>query len=71
MAKEVFPSSFQCECGNDSHFSENTVRDMKRMSKNKRVRLGDDNNHTIVFYEEKAVEIICPKLGNCTITLYE
>jgi len=70
MAKEIFPSSFECECGNESHFSENTVRDIKRMSKNKRVRLSDDYNHTIVFYEEKAVEIICPKLGNCKITLY-
>jgi len=31
MAKEVFPSSIQCECGNESQFSEDKVRNMKRM----------------------------------------
>lgn len=71
MAKELFPSSFECNCGNESHFCENTVRDMKRMSKKKRVRLGDDYKHTIVFHKEKAVEIICPKLGSCKISAYE
>ena len=67
----MIPSSFECECGNESHFFENTVRDVKRMSKNKRVRLSDDYKHTIVFYEEKAIEIICPKLRNCNISKFE
>ena len=73
MAKEIFPSSYQCDCGHESDFFENTVKEMKRMSKNKKVRLsdGEDDEHTIVFYREEAVEIICPKLGKCIITVYE
>ena len=40
---------------------------MKKMSKKKRVRLGE-GKHTIVFYKGEAIEILCPKLGNCIIT---
>ncbi len=70
MAIKLIPSSFQCDCGHESDFFENTVRDMERMSKIKRVRLGDGEKtgHTIVFYKGKAIEIICPKLGICKIT---
>ena len=67
MAIELFPSSFRCDCGKELHFFENTIRDMKKMSKKKRVRLGEEK-HTIVFYEDEAIEILCPKLGNCIIT---
>ncbi len=55
-AKEVFPSSFECDCDNESHLFKNTVRNMKRMSKKKRVRLGDDYKHTIVFYKGEAID---------------
>jgi len=70
MAVELFPSSFRCDCGHESDFFENTVRDMKNMSKNKRVRLGDgeETEHTIVFYKGEAIEIKCPELGICKIT---
>lgn len=70
MAIEIFPSSFRCDCGHESDFFENTVNEMKKMSKRKRVRLGDgeDEEHTIVFYKGVAIEILCPKLGTCTIT---
>jgi len=39
------------------------------MSHNKQVRLGDsaENEHIIVFDKGKTVEIICPKLGRCTV----
>ncbi|MCG2776210.1 MAG: hypothetical protein L6406_11070 [Desulfobacterales bacterium] len=67
MAIELFPSSFRCDCGKELHFFENTIRDMKKMSKKKRVRLGE-GKHTIVFYKGEAIEILCPKLGNCIIT---
>jgi hypothetical protein len=67
MAKELYPSSFECDCGNESDFFENTVNEMKSMSNGKKVRLSDDFNHTIVFYNGEAVEIICPKLGVCKI----
>ncbi|MBC2713636.1 MAG: hypothetical protein HGJ94_22400 [Desulfosarcina sp.] len=64
---ELFPSSFRCDCGEELDFFENTIRDMKKMSKKKRVRLGE-GKHTIVFYKGEAIEILCPKLGNCSIT---
>ncbi len=42
------------------------------MSKKKEVRLGDsaEDEHTIIFYKGKAVEIICPKLGKCNVSGY-
>ena len=41
MPKEIFPSSYECDCGHQSHFSENTIRGIKAMSRRKKVRLGD------------------------------
>jgi hypothetical protein len=67
MAVEIFPSSFRCDCGQELHFFENTIRDMKKMSTKKQVRLGDDD-HTIVFYKGQAIEILCPELKKCKIT---
>ena len=63
MPKEIFPSSFECDCGHQSDFSENTVRDMKAMSQKKKVYLADSapEEHTIVFYRGKMVAIQCPK----------
>jgi hypothetical protein len=40
---------------------------MKQMSKNKRVRLGEDD-HTVIFYKGEAIEILCPKFKKCKIT---
>jgi hypothetical protein len=73
MAIELIPSSFRCDCGHESDFFEDTVREMEKMSKNKKVELGDaeEAEHTVVFYKGKAVEIKCPKLGICKITGWE
>jgi hypothetical protein len=62
MPREILPSSFECDCGHQSHFFENTIREMKAMSHRKRVRLGDaaPDEHFIVFYQGKMVDIICP-----------
>ena len=46
MAIELFPSSFRCDCAQELDFFENTIREMKKMSKKKRVRLGEEK-HTI------------------------
>src|SRR2546426_4868570 len=63
MPKEIFPSSFAYDCGHQSDFSENTVREMKTMSQKKKVYLADSapEEHTIVFHRGKLVEIQCPK----------
>src|SRR5438105_12191270 len=63
MPKEIFPSSFECDCGHQSDFSERTVRELKAMSQKKKVYPADSEpeEHTIVFYRGKLVEIQCPK----------
>ena len=63
MPKEIFPSSFECDCGHQSDFSERTVREIKTMSQKKKVYLADSapEEHTIVFHRGKLVEIQCPK----------
>jgi hypothetical protein len=70
MATELFPSSFRCDCGMELDFCESTVQEMKIMSKNKKVRLGEEK-HTIIFYQGEAKEILCPKFKKCTITDFE
>ncbi len=64
MPKQIDVSSFECDCGHRSHFFENTIKEMKKMSMNKEVRLGDSagNEHTIIFNKGEMVDIICPKL---------
>ena len=64
MPKEIFPSSFECDCGHQSDFCEGTVNEMKRMSRSKEVRLGDGRGpeeHFIVFRGGEMVDIQCPK----------
>ncbi|BBO91006.1 hypothetical protein [Desulfosarcina ovata] len=70
MATELFPSSFRCDCGEELDFSEGTIHEMKKMSKNKHVRLGE-GKHTIIFHKGEAKEILCPKLKKCAITSFE
>ncbi|GAB6910158.1 hypothetical protein JCM12296A_60150 [Desulfosarcina cetonica] len=70
MATGLFPSSFKCDCGEELDFSEGTIREMKKMSKNKHARLGE-GKHTIIFHEGEAKEILCPKLKKCAITSFE
>jgi len=63
MPEEIFPSSYLCDCGHQSDFFENTIREAKSMSFKKRIYLSDSEQeeHTIVFYKGKMVDIICPK----------
>ncbi|MBK7200103.1 hypothetical protein [Candidatus Amarolinea dominans] len=65
MPKEIYPSSYQCDCGHQSDFFENTIREAKKMSHKKKIYLGDSESdeHTIVFYKGEMVEIICPRAG--------
>lgn len=67
MATIIYPSSFRCDCGKELDFFESTVDEMEKMSKNKRVPLGEDD-HTVIFYKGEAIEILCPKLKKCKIT---
>lgn len=72
MALRLIPSSFACDCGHLSHFSEATVREMEREAGKgrKAQRLGDSeaNEHRIEFQGRSAVSVIYPKRGRCPIT---
>ena len=53
MSKKLFPSSYECDCGHQSHFFESTIKEMKATSMKKKVHLGDSEEaeHTIVFHK--------------------
>ena len=63
MPKEIDFSSYECDCGHQSHFFENTIREAKAMSHKRTVRLLDSeaDEHTIVFEHGEMVDILCPK----------
>jgi len=68
MPKEIFFSSFLCDCGHQIDFSETTVGELKQMSKRKRqwlIETCDDpaEEHVIVFDGGKMVDILCPQDG--------
>ena len=60
--REIYPSSYECDCGHQSHFCENTIREAKARSQRKRLRLGDSaaNEHFIIFEKGVMIDIICP-----------
>ena len=72
MARRLIPSSFECDCGHQSHFFERTIAEMEADSRRRRkpIQISDSEKleHTIEFCQGKAVAIICPKLGRCEIT---
>ena len=72
MAKLLIPSSFECDCGHKSHFSENTVWEMEAMSLRRRKPMllldSEREEHAIEFSNGKAETMVCPKLGRCKIT---
>ena len=63
----IIPSSYQCACGHQSHFSENTVKEAKEHSKKskKKLRLGDSetNEHWVVYEKGYCTGVECPDLG--------
>jgi len=71
MTRRRFPSSFECDCGHRSHFSENTVREAEEYSSRRRkpMRLLDSEKeeHAIEFKNGRAA-VICPTLGYRPIT---
>ena len=63
MPKEIFPSTYECDCGYLCYFFENTINEMKLMSEKKKTFLLDSGEpaHTIVFDKGQMVNIVCPK----------
>ena len=70
MAKRVVPSSFLCNCGHQSDFSEGVIREMESLSRRKPQSIRDDSvesPHVIEFRDGEPVTMKCPKLGPCKI----
>jgi len=69
MAVHLYPSSYRCDCGHESHFTEGTVREMRQKSQRKRQLLEDSeaDQHLIEFEHGQAVAVICPRLGRRAI----
>ncbi|MGA2824153.1 MAG: hypothetical protein ABSE72_11575 [Bacteroidales bacterium] len=63
MPKEIFPSSVVCDCGQECHFFERTIRELKKMSIRKKgqVLIADDGEHEIIFENGEFVAMYCPK----------
>ena len=62
MPREIYPSSYVCDCGEESDHFENTIRELKQMSRKKRQRLvADDGEHEIIFQDGEFVAMWCPK----------
>jgi hypothetical protein len=63
MPKEIYPSSYECDCGHRSEFSERTIREIKQMSLRKPVRLADSEKeeHVILFRGGRMIAVLCPK----------
>jgi len=62
MAKEIYPSSYVCDCGQESNHFENTIRELKEMSRKRRQCLiADDGEHEIIFDGGEMVAMYCPK----------
>ena len=72
MARQLIPSSFECDCGHESHFFERTIAEMESDSRRRRKPIkildSEEVEHAIEFHAGKAVAVICPKLGRCEIT---
>ena len=52
MPREIFPSSYVCDCGLQPYFFETTIREAKEMSQHKTVHLGDDDEKHIVVFKK-------------------
>jgi cobalamin biosynthesis Mg chelatase CobN len=73
MAVHLFPSSYRCDCGHQSDFFENTIKEISAASQKRRQHLADstEEEHTIEFTGGKAVAVLCPRLGRRRITGWE
>lgn len=69
VARLLIPSSFECDCGHQSHFFERTISeveaDSRRGRKLARLLDSESDEHAIEFRNGRAIAVICPKLGRC------
>ena len=68
MPKEIFCSSYLCDCGHPIDFFENTVREVKQKSIRKRQGLVEtcedpSAEHVVVFEGGQMVDVLCSDAG--------
>jgi hypothetical protein len=64
MPKEIDVSSYECDCGHQLHFFENTIREMKQISYRRREGIGEGSDrHAAIFHRGAFVAMYCPKAG--------
>lgn len=62
MPKEIYPSSFICDCGYRCEFSEGTVREVRRASmKRRQALIADDGLHEVIFDSGGMIALRCPR----------
>jgi hypothetical protein len=62
MPREIYPSSYVCDCGYRCEFSESTVKEMKAASmKRKQALIADDGLHEVIFNQGVMTGIHCPR----------
>ena len=68
MARSMVPSSFECDCGHQSHFCEGTVRDMEADSRRRHKRMllldSEAEEHAIEFEGGVATAVILSEAGS-------
>jgi hypothetical protein len=71
MARSWNFSSFECDCGHQSHFCIGTVRECEEYSVRRRKPMelldSEAEEHSVLFENGRAVAMICPKLGRLPI----
>ena len=61
MPKEIYPSSYVCDCGEQCEHSERTISEIKEMSmKRRQTLIADDDEHEIIFEKGEFVAMWCP-----------
>jgi hypothetical protein len=62
MPKEIYPSSYICDCGYQCDFSESTVKEVRAASMKRRQELiADDGQHGVTLDHGKMVSLYCPR----------
>ena len=65
MPREIYPSSYVCDCGYQCDFSENTISEIKTASmKRKQGLIADDGMHEVIFDRGEMIAIYCQQ-KNC------
>ena len=61
MPKEIPPSSYVCDCGQQSDHFERTIWELEDLSlKRRQVLIAEDDEHEIIFENGEFVAMWCP-----------